>query len=687
MTPQDVVALLDTMYSAMRKAGMVSSDIMHTVVQLREAVDLHLKGFSATVNEKVAFHVQMADGAVLEWTRNVDVIARRTGELTQHIEVKTGALERALPTVDAAYRKGEENLQLLKDLALGATGEVQNIWKIYSASIAESQPLIERRMQEWTQHLQKHFVGTEADIKRAVESFRFEDAFGDAIEFTWGPDGPIAKRAAKAAKSSPDFGPAMEVLFGPSGKMADAAHDAAAGVNLEPAEKTFEKKLGDGVSAALTGAGDKAAAQAGKTLGQKISSGATELGNVLTSIPQLYDSVTKLGEAWDKPNKSTKDYMDLLSAAGGTLTQGMQVVQAFTGATQLAAVAQGIFNAVMAMNPIVLVVIAVVALIAAVVLLIVYWDQVSAALRDNPWLAVAVAILGVIGIIILVIAYWDEVKLAVLIAANFISIQVQTTGQAFAALGALIGQVWAWIVATAQNAGIGIINTFIAAGTAVQNFFIGLINTILGMYNQLADSAAGKLAGMTRANLIPQAEVQARLIPPKEVPQINVAAAFSPKPVKGGLEGQIAAQETAVAKARQADEERRAKAATAPPAAVAPAGPPALPGAPPVPGMPPAGLTTPPALPTGPPPTGLPGPAGARPPLPPPAMNAAPAAGGSDQSVHVEGGITVNINAERLEADAAKLLSDELIQRIQERLGSLRSEQDFRSGTRAPASA
>ncbi|TGB03146.1 hypothetical protein E4099_19930 [Streptomyces palmae] len=70
-------------------------------------------------------------------------------------------------------------------------------------------------------------------------------------------------------------------------------------------------------------------------------------------------------------------------------------------------------------------------------------------------------------------------------------------------------------------------------------------------------------------------------------------------------------------------------------------------------------------------------------------MPAVPAAapGGPDQSVHVEGGITVNINAERLEADAARLLSDEIIQRIQERLATLRSEQDFRAGTRAPAPA
>ncbi|MFC0597816.1 hypothetical protein ACFFHI_05430 [Streptomyces palmae] len=702
MTPEGVVALLDQMYAVMRSVGMTSGDIMHTVVQLREALVLQLQGFSTAVNEKVVFQVRTAQGQLLDWTRSVDVIARKAGELAQHIEVKTGSVENALPSVNAAYRQGEANLQLLKDLALGATGTVQNIWKIYSAPIAEMQPFIEKRMGEWTEHMRTRFNASDAEIEKAIRSFRFEDALGDAIEFTWGAEGPIAHRAAKAARSSPDFGPAMEVLFGPSGKMADAAHDAALGVNLEPAEKAFEKKLADGVGTALTGAGDKGAAAAAESLSKRISSGATELGNLMTSIPQLYDSVTKLGEAWDKPNKSTKDYMDLLSAAGGMFTQAGQVIQAFTGATELASAANAVFNAIMAMNPIYLVVIAVIALIAVIVLLIVYWDEVSAALRDNPWLAVAAVLLGVIGIIIVVIAYWDEIKLAVLIAANFISIQVQMIGQVFTALGTLIGQVWAWIVATAQNAGIGVINTFIAAGTAIQNFFIGVVNSVLGMYNKLADSAAGQAAGLARANLIPQVEMQARLIPPKEVPPINVTAALTPKPVKGGLEGQIAAQEEAVAKAREADEARRAKAA-APPAA-APAGPPAPAGAPPagpagavppaIPGLPGGAAPPGPPLPAGvpgaavvPEAAGVPGAAGVRPPLPPvPAVPAA-APGGPDQSVHVEGGITVNINAERLEADAARLLSDEIIQRIQERLATLRSEQDFRAGTRAPAPA
>ena len=68
----------------------------------------------------------------------------------------------------------------------------------------------------------------------------------------------------------------------------------------------------------------------------------------------------------------------------------------------------------------------------------------------------------------------------------------------------------------------------------------------------------------------------------------------------------------------------------------------------------------------------------------------APSAAGPqsvDQSVKVDGGINVNISAERLEADSARLLSDDIVQQLQRRLASLRSEQDFRVGARPAAPA
>jgi hypothetical protein len=65
------------------------------------------------------------------------------------------------------------------------------------------------------------------------------------------------------------------------------------------------------------------------------------------------------------------------------------------------------------------------------------------------------------------------------------------------------------------------------------------------------------------------------------------------------------------------------------------------------------------------------------------ALAFAPAAGGVavDQTVNA-GGINVSINADRLEAGSAQLLTDEIVAQLQERLASLRSTQDFRAGAR-----
>ena len=123
-------------------------------------------------------------------------------------------------------------------------------------------------------------------------------------------------------------------------------------------------------------------------LGQQITAGVNALGNVLTSIPALYNNVKQLGEAWDKPNKSTEDYMNLMASLGGVVMGVGQVIQAFSAIQEIATAVQAAFNAVAALNPYVLLAIAVIALIAGIVLLIVYWDKVKAAIRDNPWIAV-----------------------------------------------------------------------------------------------------------------------------------------------------------------------------------------------------------------------------------------------------------------------------------------------------------
>lgn len=54
-----------------------------------------------------------------------------------------------------------------------------------------------------------------------------------------------------------------------------------------------------------------------------------------------------------------------------------------------------------------------------------------------------------------------------------------------------------------------------------------------------------------------------------------------------------------------------------------------------------------------------------------------------DQSVNVNGGINLTINADKLEADASKILTDKFISMVQAKLRELRSDQDFRTGVRA----
>ncbi|MFZ3566663.1 hypothetical protein ACOKM5_06775 [Streptomyces sp. BH097] len=655
MELEGLLAAIGQLQELVRQQGVASGEIPHVLTQLQQFVQAKLDGQEAQLEQKLRITITENQGLIIghitETTREMQrVIDVANHSLAENVETKT---------TTAANRLFDQQ-QVMRDVIVNAVGGRTSTVQAESVQLT---PDVVARLEGQLSGLFRRMIDERFSPMLLVEGFerlRFQDTVGrvfePAIRWLFGPDGPIAVVALEAASHSPNFHPAMEVLFGPSGKMADAATEAAGGVNLTPAVANLEAKVEQGVTGALDKAGTAAAEHGAKVLGEKVSAGATALGTAMTAIPQLYSSVTALGEAWNKPLTSTKDYMDLLAAAGGVVSQAGQVLQAFAGITQIAAAAQAVFNAVMALNPVVLVVIAVIALIAAITLLIVYWDQVKAALRDNPWLAVAASLLGIIGIIVVIIAYWDEIKLAVLRAANFISVQAQRIGLFFVGVGTVVGQVWDVVTASVANVGISILNAFITAGVAVQNFFIGVINWVLEQYNKLADSVVGDLVGLEHADLVPEVAVETKLIPPREVPTIDVNAAFATGQVTGGLETQIAAQEKVVAQAQQEDQRRRAGAAapppaTAPTALAAPAGLPALPAA------------------------------GVRPELPTGAAAAAPA-GSVDQSVHVEGGITVNVNAERLEADSAALLSDDIIAQLQQRLGALRSEQDFRTGAR-----
>jgi hypothetical protein len=660
MELEGLLAAIGQLQELARQQGIASGEIPHVLTQLQQFVQAKIDGQEAQLEQKISLTITENQGLI------IGHITESTRELQRVIDVANHSLAENVETktTTAANRLFDQQ-QVMRDVIVNAVGGRTSTVQAESVQLT---PEVVARLEDQLSGLFRRMIDERFSPMLLMEGFerlRFQDTLGHvfepAIRWLFSPEGPIAVVALEAASHSPNFHPAMEAIFGPSGKVADAATEAAGGVNLTPAMEGLEDKVEQGVTGALDKAGTAAAEHGAKALGEKVSSGATALGNVMTSIPQLYSSVTALGEAWNKPLKSTKDYMDLLAAAGSVVSQAGQVLQAFSGITQIAAAAQAVFNAVMALNPVVLVVIAVVALIAAIALLIVYWDQVKAALRDNPWLAVAASLLGIIGIIVVIIAYWDEIKLAVLQAANFISIQAQRIGLFFVGVGTVIGQVWDVIMASVANVGISILNAFITAGVAIQNFFIGIINWVLEQYNKLADSVVGELVGLEHADLVPEVPVEAKLIPPRDVPTIDVNAAFATGQVTGGLETQIAAQEQVVAQAQREDEQRRAQAAAPPPATQAApataAGLPALPAA---------------------------GAAGARPELPAGAAAAAPA-GPVDQSVHVEGGITVNVNAERLEADSAALLSDDIIAQLQQRLGALRSEQDFRTGARPSA--
>ena len=80
-------------------------------------------------------------------------------------------------------------------------------------------------------------------------------------------------------------------------------------------------------------------------------------------------------------------------------------------------------------------------------------------------------------------------------------------------------------------------------------------------------------------------------------------------------------------------------------------------------------------------PPGAPGAPAAVPGAPGPAAPAAAPMGGG--GVTVQGGITVTINADKLEANAAQMLSDEIVRGLNERLQALQGDANRRVGAAA----
>ena len=642
---------------------VVSGDAPHVLKQLEGLIQAQLADQTGQIEQKVTISIKESQGMIIGFGRELE---RVRDDLVRKVDLAVAetAQNTEFKTTQHANRIIEA-LQVMKDVIINSVGG--KITPIDLSNV-ELTPATIKRVENELTAIFDHMIQERFSpllLKEGFERLRIVDSVRQMFEVVFvqlfdGPDSVVSKVMLKHVTSSPDFGPSMEVLFGPHGKLAAAASAAVTGTDLVAASEGLEKKLETSVKKALDEAGDKAAAHAGKALASKIGEGATALGNIYTAVPQLYSSVQELGEAWDKPLQSTEDYMNLFSKLGGALSQGVQTVQALAGVTKIAAAAQAVFNAVMAMNPIVLIVIAVIALIALIAALIVYWDQVKAAVRDNPWVAAIGVIFGPLGmlisLIVLVISYWDELKLAVLRGANFISIKVQQVGAVFVGLKNLIGMVWEWIMGSVYNLGVGILNTFIVFGANFVNLFIEILNDLIGMANRVIKY----IPGVSYIKEVEKINVEASKIAEKKLPAIDAGAAFAGVgQVTGGLEGQIAKQEEVVRKGKEADDERRRKAREEGAAPVAPPGVPGLPA-----GLPAAGLAAP-VVP----------------------LAGAGAVAAADHSVHVEGGIHITITAERLEADSAKLLTDEMVRRLQERLDALRTERERRLGTRAAAPA
>jgi hypothetical protein len=665
MNLEEILAALRQLDVMVREQGPRVNNLVSALGALQLHVESLLRDELSELEMRVTIRVHETAKKYTELTRQYDQFAASLERLTNN-EVKVSD-----DISEVVHKKLD---QLYLDAIAGIFG-IENTWNLKLQEFdKKTETYLAQKLELVREQLAKNLRWTDAEVRVAFQNIRFVDRLGNVLQAelsesgevlfkkvakaTVGEGGDLQRAFEKEGMDSPDFGPAARALLGPRGKLAETMTDVAMGANLKGAEEGLEAKVEQSVKSALDEAGEKAAAHAGKALASKIGEGATALGSIFTAVPQMYSSVQELGEAWDKPLQSTADYMNLFSKLGGVLNQGVQTIQALAGVTKIAAAAQAVFNAVMALNPIVLIVIAVIALIALIAALIVYWDQVKATVRDNPWVAAIGVIFGPLGIlislIVLVISYWDELKLAVLRAANFISIKVQQIGAVFVGLKNLIGMVWDWIMGSVYNLGVGILNTFIEFGANFVNFFINIINGLIGMYN----SVAQYIPGVDEIEEVKKINVESIKIAKKELPTIDVGAAFAGVgQVSGGLEGQIAKQEEVLRQAKAADEERRRKAQEG----AAPAAPSGVPGLPA--GLPAAGLAAP-AVPL----------AGA-------------AAVAADHSVHVEGGIHITITAERLEADSAKLLTDDMVRRLQERLDALRTERERRLGTRALAPA
>jgi len=151
----------------------------------------------------------------------------------------------------------------------------------------------------------------------------------------------------------------------------------------------------------------------------------TGTGEVKKGITSLSDGIKVFAKVLTKAFEIIKFFSPFLKPFIATLLIWKGLMIAIAIVTKGWAIAQGILNAVMAVNPITLIIIAIAALVAGIVLLIQNWDTVVAAIKtgaesiwnwfsgllDNPFFAAFGAIfLPFITIPALIVKHWEPIK-------------------------------------------------------------------------------------------------------------------------------------------------------------------------------------------------------------------------------------------------------------------------------------